>query len=116
MRMIDADELERQIVGYGSGRQEWVIKADKVDKAPTVEAIPIDWKLFPETTPRGLESYLVTYLDKENKKQVTVGCLMGNRWYYKHNNVMERIEGVMAFAKLPEPYKCEEAEKDEGKD
>ena len=70
----------------------------------------IEWELFPETTPKGLESYLVTYLDKENKKQVTVGWLVGSRWYYKHNNVMERIEGVMAFAKLPEPYKREEAD------
>ena len=43
MRLIDADKLERQIVGYGSGRQEWVIKADKVDNASTVEAIPISF-------------------------------------------------------------------------
>ena len=43
MRLIDADKLERQIVGYGSGRQEWVIKANKVDNAPTVEAIPISY-------------------------------------------------------------------------
>lgn len=53
MRMIDADKLERQIVGYGSGRQEWVIKATKVDNAPTVDAIPIEW-LEREFSRRGI--------------------------------------------------------------
>lgn len=67
----------------------------------------IEWCLFPENIPKGLESYLVTFLDKDNKKQVTVGWLVGSRWYYKHNNVMERIEGVIAFAQLPEPYIAE---------
>lgn len=64
----------------------------------------INWQLYPEKGPLTMRSYLVTFIDKDNKKQVTVGWIVGGRWYYKYNNVNERIESVVAWADLPEPY------------
>lgn len=110
MRLIDADVLFINLDGMmevsPSGYIHGDAVADMISDAPTIEPEP-QWIPCSERLPDKNGEYLITLEMMDGTFEVDIEMFNGKKWNYYNKSE------VIAWTKLPEPYKAESEGEDE---